>query len=165
MMSFPQTEITYSVEEYLALERASEERHEFLDGVIYEVGSESLAHRSSRVNGLAHGIISVNIVGQLYNQLRGGPCQVFTKDTKVPSGPSRLRGQSRKGLFSYPDIVVVCGEMRFLDEHQDVLLNPSVIVEVLSPATEAYDRGDKWLRYQTFLPSLTDHILVAQSQP
>ena len=154
-MSLPQTEVTYSVEEYLALERESEERHEYLDGVVYEMAGESPAH----------GAICVNLVGQLYNQLRGGPCQLFTKDMKVRSGPAPRPGRSRKGLFSYPDLVVVCGEMQFHDEHQDVLTNPTVIVEVLSPATEFSDRSDKWVRYQTWLPTLTDYILVSQFRP
>jgi Uma2 family endonuclease len=61
--------------------------------------------------------------------------------------------------------VVVCGKLRFHDEHRDVLLNPTVIIEVLSPATEAFDRGEKWVRYQTWLPELSDYLLVSQSKP
>jgi Uma2 family endonuclease len=111
-----------------------------------------------------HGAICTNIGGQLYAQLRGKSCQVFSKDMKVRSGPAPKLGQT-KGLYSYPDLVVVCGELKFHDEHRDVLLNPAVIVEVLSPATEAFDRGEKWARYQTWLPELTDYLLVSQTKP
>jgi Uma2 family endonuclease len=70
-----------------------------------------------------------------------------------------------KGLFSYPDVVVVCGQPQFLDEYQDVLINPTVIIEVLSPTTEAFDRGEKFRRYQAFNPSLSDYVLVSQHVP
>jgi Uma2 family endonuclease len=69
-----------------------------------------------------------------------------------------------KGLFAYPDSSVVCGEARFHDEHRDVLVNPRVVIEVLSPSTERYDRGKKFLRYQQ-IPSLTDYIMIAQAYP
>lgn len=154
-MSLPQTEVAYSVEEYLALERGSEERHEYLDGIIYEMAGESPEH----------GTICTNIAGQLYSQLRRKPCQLFSKDMKVRSGPAPRPGRGHKGLYSYPDLVVVCGELKFLDERRDVLLNPTVIIEVLSPTTEAFDRGEKWVRYQTWLPVLTDYILVSQTAP
>jgi len=68
-------------------------------------------------------------------------------------------------MFSYPDVVVVCGEPRFHDHYRDILLNPVVLIEVVSPTTEAFDRGDKFFRYRTWLPSLTDYILVAQATP
>jgi len=68
-------------------------------------------------------------------------------------------------MFSYPDVVVVCGGPRFHDQHRDVLLNPVVLIEVVSPTTEAFDRGDKFFRYLTWLPSLTDYILVTEAAP
>lgn len=154
-MSLPESYVSYSVAEYLALERESEERHEYLDGQIYEMAGESPEH----------GTICVNIGGQLYNQLRGKPCQAFSKDMKVRSGPVPKRGYTTKGLFSYPDLLVVCGGLKFHDTHRDVLLNPTVIIEVLSPTTEAFDRGEKWVRYQTWLPELTDYLPVSQSTP
>src|SRR5215212_3537014 len=153
-MSLPRAYTRHSVEEYLALERESEERSEYLDGQIYAMAGESPEH----------GAICTNIGGQLYAQLRGKSCQVFSKDMKVRSGPAPKLGQT-KGLYSYPDLVVVCGDLKFHDEHRDVLLNPSVVVEVLSPATEAFDRGEKWARYQTWLPELTDYLLVSQTKP
>src|SRR5436309_11935902 len=154
-MSLPMSHEIYSAEEYLMLERKSEERHEYLDGLIYEMAGESPQH----------GAICTNINGQLYSQLRGKPCQLFSKDMKVRSGPAPKRGYTTKGLYSYPDLLVVCGELKFHDEHRDVLLNPMVVIEVLSPSTEAFDRGEKWVRYQTWLPELTDYVLVSQSRP
>jgi Uma2 family endonuclease len=154
-MSVPETKVLYSVEEYLALEGESEERHEYLDGEIYEMAGESPQH----------GAISMNLNGIVHAQLLGTHCQAFSKDTKIRSGPAIQRSRSPKGLFSYPDLVVVCGEMKFHDEDRHVLLNPTAIIEVLSPATEAFDRGVKWARYQTWLPELTDYLLVSQSAP
>jgi Uma2 family endonuclease len=155
VMSLPQTIARYTVEEYLALERESEERHEFLDGQIYAMAGESNEHAD----------ISVNLVRELSSQLKGTPCRVWTKDSKVLSGPAIRSYKSIKGLFSYPDIVVVCGEPRFLDEHRDVLLNPNLIIEVLSPSTESFDRGEKFWRYRTHLASLTDYVQVSQALP
>jgi Uma2 family endonuclease len=74
-------------------------------------------------------------------------------------------GQSMQGLFAYPDLVVVCGALEFHDEARDVVVNPRIIVEVLSPSTEAFDRGEKFHRYRRWLPSLTDYVLVAQDRP
>src|SRR5262252_3415616 len=102
----------FTVEEYLAFERASDERHEYLDGVIYAMAGESPNH----------GRICTNLGGLLYAQLRGSPCEA---------------------LYAYPDLVVVCGAMQFHGQVQDVLVNPTIIVEVLSPSTEAFDRGEK----------------------
>jgi Uma2 family endonuclease len=155
MASTPKMETVYTEDEYLALERASLERHEYLDGQIYLMAGESTAH----------GAICTNSGGQLYNQLKGGPCQAFSKDTKVRSGPIPKSRYNTQGLYSFPDLVVVCGEPQFLDEHRDVLINPKVIIEVLSPTTEAFDRGEKFMRYRTYLDSLTDYIVVAQNQP
>jgi len=142
-----------TVDEYLALERTAEERHEYLDGQILAMAGESGEH----------GDITVNLVVTLGTQLKGTPCRARTKDTKVRSGPSVLHGTS--GLFSYPDIVVICGEPSYHDAHRDVILNPTAIIEALSPSTEAFDRGLKFHRYQTWNPTLTDYLLVSQDQP
>lgn len=144
----------YTVNQYLAMERAAEERHYYLDGAIYAMAGESDAH----------GIITVNLVGSLFNQLRGTPCQVRTKDTKVRSGPILSAGETARGLFSYPDVLVLCGEPEYHDALKDVILNPKVIFEVLSERTEAFDRGEKFNRCQTWNPSLTDYILVSQDR-
>jgi Uma2 family endonuclease len=143
----------FTVEEYLAFERAADERHEYLDGVIYAMAGESPNH----------GRISMNLSVSLGSQLRGSPCEAFSKDTKVRCGP--YRAHTREGLYAYPDLIVVCGAMQFHSQAQDVLVNPTLIVEVLSPSTEAFDRGDKLHRYRRWLPTLTDYVLVAQDQP
>jgi len=154
-VALAESDIHHPVAEYLALERAAEERHEYLDGRIYAMAGESEQH----------GIICVNLVSELHSKLRGSACQVFTKDMKVRSGPVPHSGQMTKGLFSYPDVLIVCGDRKYNDQHRDVLLNPTVIIEVLSPTTEAFDRGQKFFRYRTWLESLTDYLLVSQTDP
>jgi Uma2 family endonuclease len=154
-MSIPQLTARCTVEEYLGLERAAEDRHEYLDGDIYAMAGESPEH----------GAICMNLSVSIGGQLRGTPCQAFAKDMKVRSGPVPRPGASMKGLFSYPDLVVVCGAMQFHDQFRDVLLNPTCIIEVLSASTEAFDRGEKFRRYRTWLPTLTDYLLVAQDTP
>lgn len=154
-MATPQTQLIFTVDEYLTAERESEERHEFLDGLIYAMAGESPDH----------GTICSNLTIAIGSQLKGSPCQVWSKDTKIRSGPLPTSKWKTKGLFSYPDLVVVCGAGEYLDEHRDVLLNPRVIIEVLSPSTEAFDRGEKFLRYQNWLPTLTDYLLISQSSP
>lgn len=145
----------FTVDQYLAMERASQERYEYLDGEIFLMAGENLKH----------GDISVNIVASLANQLRGKLCRTLTKDTKVRSGPKPTEFQDTKGLYSYPDILVVCGEPEYHDAKRDVILNPKVLIEVLSESTEAFDRGVKMTRYQTWNPSLTDVLLVCQDKP
>ncbi|HVF29306.1 MAG TPA: Uma2 family endonuclease [Pyrinomonadaceae bacterium] len=154
-MSLPQTHVEYTVAEYLDMERDADERHEFLDGQIYAMAGESPQH----------GAICMNLSRIISTSLLGTQCQAFSKDMKVRSGPIPKTKHATKGLFSYPDLLVVCGELKFHDRHRDVLLNPSVIVEVLSPTTEGFDRGEKWMRYQTWLPELTEYLLVSQSKP
>jgi Uma2 family endonuclease len=152
----------FTVEEYLAFERASEERHEYLDGVIYAMDS-SASTQAMAGESEEHGTICMNLSISLGLQLRGTPWRAFSKDTKVRCGP--YRSHTREGLYAYPDLVVVCGPSQYHDQARDVLLNPTVIVEVLSPSTEAIDRGDKLHRYRRWLPTLTDYVLVAQDRP
>jgi len=154
-MSLPQSQGYFSVEEYLTLERESEERHEYLDGYVYAMAGESPEHRD----------ICSNLVSILHLQLRGTPCRVWTKDTKVRSGPEPRSRRATKGLFSYPDLVVVCGAPQFHDAYRDVLLNRTVIMEVLSPSTEAFDRGEKFWCYRTWLPALSNYLFVSQGLP
>jgi Uma2 family endonuclease len=155
MASVRKPESFYTEDEYLALERASQERREYLDGQIYLMAGESPAH----------GTICTNLTAEIVNQLKGTPCRAFSKDTKVRSGPIPKSRYSAEALYSFPDLVVVCGEPQYLDEHRDVLVNPRVIIEVLSPSTEAFDRGEKFARYREHLESLTDYVVVAQSMP
>ncbi len=145
----------YTVEEYLEMERAAEVRHEYLDGAIFEMSGETIPH----------GRISTNLIAEFRRQLKGKDCDVFTKDMKVRSGALPSPRRVMKGLFSYPDVIIVCGKPQTHDEYTDILLNPQVIIEVLSEATEAFDRGEKFQRYREHLPTLTDYLLVAQDKP
>jgi Uma2 family endonuclease len=143
----------FTMAEYLAFERAATERHEYLDGLIYAMAGESENH----------GRICVNLTAILVPQLRGSGCEMFSKDTKVLCGP--YRAHTREGLYAYPDLVVICGGGQYHDQARDVLLNPTALFEVLSPSTEAFDRGEKFVRYRHWLPSLQDYGLVAQEHP
>jgi Uma2 family endonuclease len=133
-------------EEYLAAERLSEIRSEYLDGGVYPMTGASLNHIQ---------IVS-NITVELANQLRGRPCRVLQSELKI-----RLQ-ESRK--FFYPDVTVLCDEPQFHDERRDIILNPLIVVEVLSKSTEAFDRGAKFRAYRT-LESLKEYVLVAQDSP
>lgn len=155
MASVRKPESFYTEDEYLAVERASQERREYLDGQIYLMAGESEEH----------GTICTNLTIEIGSQLKGTPCRAFSKDTKVRSGPTPKSRYSTQGFYSFPDLVVVCGEPQHLDEHRDVLINPKVIIEVLSPSTEAFDRGEKFARYREHLDSLSDYVVVAQSKP
>jgi Uma2 family endonuclease len=137
---------TMTEEEYLAFERASDARHEFLDGRVYAMAGASLKH----------GDIIQNTSSNLYIKLRGGPCRAVTNELRV-----RVRAT---GLNTYPDIVVLCGEPHLTDDHLDTLTNPTILIEVLSPSTEAYDRGAKWRHYQQ-IDSLREYVLIAQDAP
>jgi Uma2 family endonuclease len=132
--------------EYLAREREADSRSEYLNGHIYAMSGASLRHNR----------IVASLAVALGVQLRGRPCEPFFGDMRVKVNPT--------GLYTYPDVVVVCGEPQLEDHHFDTLLNPAVIIEVLSASTEAYDRGDKFAHYRA-LGSLTDYLLVAQDQP
>lgn len=143
----------YSLEEYLELERKADERSEFIDGEIYAMAGESGRH----------GDISANLLALIVTELRGSECRARTKDTKVKSGA--LQSRLGKGMISYPDIVVICGEPEYHDKHKDIVLNPAVIIEVLSETTEEFDRGIKFMRYRNFNETLTDYILVSQDEP
>ncbi len=131
-------------EQYLAMDRAAEFRSEFLDGEVVAMSGGSVRH--SR--------LKVNLVGEVRAALRGTACQAFNSDLRV-------RVSSR--MYTYPDLTVVCGMPMTADKREDILLNPMVIFEVLSPSTEFYDRGVKFRRYRE-IESLTDYILVAQDQ-
>ncbi len=148
-------ERVYTIDEYLERERAAEERSIYLDGRIIAMPGESDAH----------GDISVNLVGLLGNHLRGNSCRVRTKATKVRSGPTPMRATSNKGMFSYPDLLVICGEVEHHDSVRDVILKPTVVIEVLSVSTENFDRGEKFRRFLKWNPTLRDYMLMAQDQP
>ena len=132
-------------EDYLALDRQAEEKSEFIDGIIVAMagGSEP------------HDLISGNVFAALRSALRGG-CRVYTSNMRVQVHPS--------GMYVYPDVTVVCGPSRLADDQRDTLLNPTLVVEVLSPSTERRDRGRKAQLYRA-LPSLNEYLLIAQDSP
>src|SRR5205085_6238647 len=134
-----------SPEEYLAIERKAEYKSEYIDGVLY-----AMAGGSER-----HNLIAGNILTELNIQLRERPCRVYPSDLKV-----RI---SKAKKFFYPDVSVVCGETKFADDARDVILNPVLIVEVLSESTAAFDRGKKFQSYQQ-IESLQEYLLVAQDE-
>ncbi len=132
-------------EEYLAIEREAEWKSEYYQGEMFAMagGSE------------AHSLIAVNLTVWIGGELRTKPCRVYNSDLRVQVNEA--------GLYTYPDLSIVCGESKFAEEFKDNLLNPVVIIEILSPATEAYDRGKKFDLYQQ-LASLKEYILVAQDR-
>ena len=134
----------WTVDEYLAFERESEIRHEFLDGEIFAMAGAEPAHND----------IFSNTHNSLMNQIKGRPCKV--------NGPD-MRVKTASGLYTYPDISVVCGERQFNDDRPRTLLNPTVIVEVLSPSTEAYDRGDKFHHYRS-IPAFREYVLISSTR-
>ena len=140
------TKNALTAEEYLAFEREAEVRHEYLDGEIFEMAGESLSH--SR--------ICANLLGVANGKLKGNKCEALSPNMKVRT--------STASLFSYPDMTIVCGEPKFHDDKKDVLVNPRVIFEVLSPSTEIYDRTTKFQRYRLGNETLTDYILVSQDK-
>jgi Uma2 family endonuclease len=154
--------VRMTVEEYLEMERTSEVKHNYVDGYVFPVhGPVAMAGESG-----AHGDISFNLAITIGTQLKGRPCRGRTKDTKVRSGPpGPWNPRSKAGMFSYPDVVIICGDVEYHDEDKDVVLNPTAIIEVLSPSTEAFDRGEKFDRYARWSPTLTDYLLVRQNRP
>ena len=140
-----QTTTYLTPEEYLALERKAEYKNEYINGEIVAITG------ASRI----HNLITINIGSELRQQLKEAPCEVYSNDMRVRI-PST-------GLYTYPDAVVVCGEPKLEDDFLDTLLNPTLIFEVLSTSTEAYDRGKKFSDYRT-IESLAEYALVAQDE-
>ena len=132
-----------SPEEYLAIERQADHKSEYDDGEAVAMAGATFTHN----------LIVANVVGALWGRLRGTSCAVVPSDLKV---------QATTRLY-YPDVTVVCGEPTFLDETEDVLLNPTLIVEVLSERTKNFDRGEKFMRYR-MVESLRDYVLIAQAE-
>jgi Uma2 family endonuclease len=143
MASHPRNLLT--PEEYLALERQAEYKSEYFAGEVFAMTGASREHN----------LIVANMVRTLGNQLLERDCNVYPSDLRV-----KIQ-QIEK--YTYPDVVMTCGEEQFEDEHRDTLLNPVAIIEVLSASTEAYDRGKKFERYQ-YIDSLVEYVLVAQDQ-
>jgi Uma2 family endonuclease len=142
MSTLPKTFLTE--EQYLEIERAAELRHEYLDGQMFAMSGAREGHN----------LIVINLIGNLRQQLRAQGCRLYSNDMRV-----RVSGR----MYTYPDLVVACGERQFLDGRRDTLLNPTLIVEVLSASTERYDRGRKFRNYQT-IQSLRQYVLVSTDQ-
>ncbi len=142
-MSALPVEKRYTPVEYLALEEVADTKSEYINGRIYAMSGGSRYH--SR--------ICVNTLSALNAQLREAACTVHGSDMRVKS--------SATTSYFYPDVTVVCGEERYDDAPIDILLNPTVIVEVLSPSTEAFDRGNKFALYR-LIPSLQEYVLISQ---
>ena len=133
-------------QEYLVRERQALTKSEFFQGEIFAM-----------VSGIAnHSLIAANFVGEARNSLKGRPCAVFNSDLRV-----QVRST---GLCTYPDATIVCGEQEFDDDHRDTLINPTVIIEVLSDSTEKYDRGKKSNQYRQ-ISSLKELVLISQERP
>ena len=146
MSALPHMHRSMTEAEYLALERNSTIKHELIGGETYAMSGASEAHN----------LVTGSTYAMLYNQLRGGSCRVYPSDMKVRTPAT--------GSYTYPDITVVCGEALFADDQRDILLNPILIIEVMSPTTERYDRGKKFQHYRE-LKTLQEYILIAQDSP
>jgi Uma2 family endonuclease len=146
MAALPQLKTYLTPEEYLADERQAETKSEYWQGETFSLAGASRQHN----------LTTANLTTLLNLQLKGRWCEVYAGDMRVKV--------ARATYYTYPDVTVVCGKPSFEDRTLDTLLNPTVIIEVLSPSTEAYDRGAKFEFYQ-LLESLTDYLLVAQERP
>jgi Uma2 family endonuclease len=140
-----QTTTYLTPEEYLAIERKAESKSEYINGEIVAMTGASREHN----------LISVNLTRKISEQLIRRPCEMYASDMRVRVPSTRL--------YTYPDVAVVCGEPEFEDDYLDTLLNPTLIIEVLSESTEGYDRGKKFGFYRT-IPSLAEYLLVAQDE-
>jgi Uma2 family endonuclease len=142
MSTAPQARLSF--EDWLAIERTTtNQRSEYVAGEVFAMagGTEE------------HNLIVANLVRELGNQFKGRPCRVYPSDMKVHIATD--------DVGTYPDVMVICGDRQFYDDRRDVVTNPTLIIEVLSDATEAYDRGDKFLHYRS-LPSLQAYLLLSQ---
>lgn len=132
--------------DYLAIERSAEFKSEYFNGEIFAMSGASEPHN----------VIVLNTGAEIRQHLKKRPCKIYTNDMRVKVSPT--------GLYTYPDVVVVCGQAQFDDAHLDTLLNPTILIEVLSDSTEAYDRGRKFEHYRS-LESLAEYVLIAQNRP
>jgi Uma2 family endonuclease len=143
-MSLPEPSLL-TPEAYLDIERKSEIRSEYIDGQMVAMSGASERHA----------LIAINLQGEIWSQMKGRPCKVYPSDMRVKVSPT--------GMYTYPDVSALCGKAEFEDGHTDTLLNPTVIIEVLSDSTELYDRGKKFAHYRR-IDSLGEYVLVAQNE-
>ena len=145
-MPLPKESRPLTETEYLEIERAAEFKSEFFHGEMFAMAGGTLHHS----------LIATNLAGEFRNRLRGRTCQPYNADL-------RLKIETT-GLCTYPDLSVICGDPQFADGTDDTVVNPTVLVEVLSDSTEAYDRGKKFEHYRQ-IPSLQEYLLVSQKAP
>jgi Uma2 family endonuclease len=144
MSATPQTTIT--PEQYLELDRAAEFRSEYFDGCMYAMSGGTHVHA----------LLIASLTAMLYGGLRKQKCSITASDMRLRVWPV--------GLYTYPDVMVLCGQAQYAQGGTDTLINPTLIIEVLSPSTEAYDRGFKFHQYQ-LIESLQEYALVSQKEP
>lgn len=133
-------------DEYLARERLADVRSEYFRGEVFVMAGGTRHHNR----------VKENLAGELFARLKGSPCQSFSSDQRVKV--------SATGLFTYPDVVIVCGKPEYAPEDANTLINPVAVIEVLSDSTESYDRGAKFRNYQQVM-SLREYVLVSQNEP
>lgn len=144
MSAVPKRKLTAT--EYLAIERAAPFKSEFYDGEMFAMAGASRMHNT----------IKENLIVEIGQRLKGGPCRSYSSDQRVLVKST--------GLYTYPDIVIVCGEPQYTDDKNDTLVNPRVVIEVLSDSTRLYDRTIKFKQYGQ-LPSMLEYVLVWQDRP
>jgi Uma2 family endonuclease len=135
-----------TADEYIALDRAAQTKSEFFDGVMYAMSGGSPRHN----------LVATNLARAIGVRLRGKPCIVVNSDQRVLV--------SETGLYTYPDVTIVCGGMKVHERFSDTMTNPTIVFEVLSPTTEAYDRGEKFAQYRA-RESLREYVLVNPYEP
>jgi Uma2 family endonuclease len=135
-----------TVDEYFEIEKSAERKSEFHNGEMFLMAGASWEHN----------LISQSLSSELYLRLKGSECQVFHSDLRVKV--------DRTGLYTYPDVLIVCGTPEHAPENRDTLVNPKVVFEILSDSTERYDRTTKFRHYKQ-LPSVLEYVLVSQDEP
>lgn len=131
----------YTIEEYLEMEQASQEKHEYYQGGIFAMSGAKVTHN----------IIAMNTAALFTNKLKGKPCRPFNSDQRIHI--------EKNSLFTYPDISIVCGKIETRNNDEWNVINPTIIIEILSPSTRDYDRGQKFKLYRD-IPSLKEYILI-----
>ncbi len=132
-------------DQYLELEREADHKSEFYKGEIFAMAGATKEHNK----------IVAAIIGELFNFLKGKGCSLFPGDIRLHNYVN--------GLYTYPDVTIVCGEEKYADDKFDTLVNPTILIEVLSPATEDYDRGTKFKLYRS-IPSLQNYVIVSSTE-
>ncbi len=145
-MSLPQSTLRLTEAEYLQMERAADFKSEFFDGEMFAMAGGTPEHS----------LIATNVAREFGNRLRGRPCVAYNSDLRIKVEAT--------GLNTYPDLSIICGPLQFSEGTNDTAVNPSVLVEVLSDSTEAYDRGRKFAHYRQ-IPTLNEYLVVSQKEP